>query len=73
MKKPRFRKGILYYHLYQDAESILTSVQAEFPHARIVEHKVGYAIQYYLSGPYYPERLAALASSASAGKGASHE
>ena len=47
--------GTMYYHHREDAEIILQELLPDYPHARIVEYEIGYALQYYRSGPYYPQ------------------
>lgn len=50
-----FSKGIEYYKDCMDAEAVRKSLLDEYPLARLVEYKKGWAIQYYPSGYYYPE------------------
>ena len=43
-------KGITYFRAYSDAAAI-----AERVSGRVVNYQRGHAVQYWLSGPYYPE------------------
>ena len=47
----------VYYPTYADALNVLRdSVEKEYPEARIVRYEKGYAVQYYKSGPYFPDK-----------------
>jgi hypothetical protein len=48
-------KGVYYYKDYKEARAILYDLKKQFPDARIVGYQKGWAIQYYVSGPYWPE------------------
>ena len=47
------KKGINYYDDYTEARDIAKKLTK---HARVVSYTTGWAVQYYVSGPYYPER-----------------
>ena len=50
-------KNTDYFRNYSMAAEIRDQLQdGEWPNARVVEYQRGFAVQYYLSGPYYPER-----------------
>ena len=54
---PRMYKGTAYFPSYAAAHTILEKrIKPHYPSPRIVEYDRGYAVQYYCSGPYYPER-----------------
>ena len=44
-------KGVAYFEKRGDAQAKST----ELPGSRVVEYQRGYAVQYRISGPYYPE------------------
>ena len=48
------KKGINYYSDWHKARDIANSLKG-FPAARVVDYELGAAVQYYISGPYYPE------------------
>ncbi len=56
MNNPTERKGILYYPTFDAADNIANTLQADHPSVRVVEYETGFAVQYSVSGPYYPER-----------------
>lgn len=43
-------KGVHYFNTRKDAQVIADRVNG-----RVVEYTAGYAVQYWFSGPYYPE------------------
>ena len=43
-----------YYLTYKHADRCCNGLLHDYPNARIVEYIKGFAVQYYLSGPYYP-------------------
>jgi hypothetical protein len=47
---PRLSKNILYWYTYQEARQI--AQRHGFPADRIIEYGLGWAIQFYKSGPY---------------------
>ena len=50
-----------YFQTYKEATMVLDGeVLPEFPEARILEFRKGFAIQYYKSGYYYPHKKEAL-------------
>ena len=46
------RKGIQYFQSFHDAKSIRDRLGGE---ARVVKYTLGWAVQYYPSGPYFPD------------------
>ena len=46
---PRIVKGIAYFETFSEARSIAAKVGG-----RVVEYERGFAVQYRVSGPYYP-------------------
>lgn len=48
------KKGINYYP-FDDAIIIRDVLVLMYPHCKIVEYDLGWAVQYYASGCYYPE------------------
>ena len=53
--KRKIKKGIHYYEDVEKATQVRDKLLKAFPTARIVPYTIGFAIQYYKSGPYYPE------------------
>ena len=51
-KEPAIFKGIAYFPTYGSARTIQ---RKRVPAGRIVSYGRGWAIQYWKSGPYYPE------------------
>lgn len=56
----RTKKGIIYFETWQDAWTTAKmlrdrSFARRYPYARVVPYQLGSAVQYYRSGPYYPE------------------
>jgi len=51
---PLQRRGVNYYPDYRDAQVVRNMLGHEWPGAVIREYELGHAIQYYISGPYYP-------------------
>ncbi len=49
----KLRNGTLYYATFDDARTILNVVSRHYPEARIVRYTLGFAVQYYKSGPYF--------------------
>lgn len=49
---PKIHKGTAYFPSYAAAHTVM---RHRVPTGRIVEYDRGYAIQYWISGPYYPE------------------
>lgn len=47
----RYRKGIAYFQSFEQAREI----SKRLPGSRVVVYQLGYAIQYRISGPYFPE------------------
>ncbi len=50
---PKMHKGTAYFPSYAAARTVRDA--RLYPAARIIEYEIGYAIQYWISGPYYPE------------------
>ena len=50
----KISKGIYYYD-YQTAKVVAEKLKHLYPEARVVEYELGFAVQYRISGPYYPE------------------
>jgi hypothetical protein len=50
----KMRKGVAYLP-FKEARAILDGVLARHPEARTVAYTRGYAVQYRVSGPYWPE------------------
>lgn len=48
-------KGVKYFATWEQAVEVRASLLERFPEAREVEYERGIAVQYYRSGPYYPE------------------
>lgn len=48
-------KTVNYYNSYNKAKSIHDSILKSYHNAKIWRYGKGFAIQYYASGPYYPE------------------
>ena len=57
MKNYIIHKGIHYYDSYNNARKRLRILMERYPEVRIVQYELGYAIQYYKSGPYFPEMV----------------
>lgn len=51
----KIRKGVYYYKRYETALALVNELQNEYPDSRVVHYELGYAVQYRISGPYYPE------------------
>lgn len=51
----RMHKGVAYFDTWQAAAEIRGQVKALHPSARVVPYIRGYAVQYRISGPYFPE------------------
>ena len=49
------RKGIDYYETAGDAQKVRNHILPQYPEARVVRYELGWAVQLYKSGPYYPE------------------
>ena len=49
------RKGISYYLDPKDADIVVESLRFHHPGVRAVPYDLGWAVQYRISGPYYPE------------------
>lgn len=49
------RFGVSYYKTWEKAEKVLAHVQPSHPEARIAEYGLGFAVQFYKSGPYWPD------------------
>jgi hypothetical protein len=47
-----YSKGIAYFENLHDALSIMRALP---PTARVATYELGYAIQYRISGPYFPQ------------------
>jgi|TARA_R110000851_G_scaffold144708_1_gene283921 hypothetical protein len=45
------KKGVNYYSDYTEARDIANKLTKS---ARVVSYATGWAVQYYVSGPYYP-------------------
>lgn len=48
-------KSVEYFATWEQAVEVLASILNRFPKAREVEYERGIAVQYYCSGPYYPQ------------------
>ena len=48
------KKGTNYYSYYNDAMQIRDELTLIYPGARIVGYELGWAVQYYKAGSYYP-------------------
>jgi hypothetical protein len=51
----KIRTGIYYYKRYETAQELVKELKEEYPDARVVYYELGYAVQYRISGPYFPE------------------
>lgn len=51
----RIRKGVAYFTTYAEAQTVAEALPAEYQDKHIRSYGLGYAVQYYTSGPYYPE------------------
>lgn len=51
----KVHRGVAYFATYGRAEECRGRVSVSNPEARIVLYELGYAVQYRISGPYYPE------------------
>lgn len=51
-EKPRMHKGVAYYPSYIGARAVRDKF---VPDGRLISYGLGWAIQYRISGPYYPE------------------
>jgi len=49
------RKGVDYYETASDAQKVRNHILPQYPEARVVRYELGWAVQLYKSGPYYPE------------------
>ena len=49
------RRGVWYYRTHDAAEGARLLLLDEFPGARIVRYGLGHDVQYYKSGPYFPQ------------------
>ena len=50
------KKGVEYFKTYNAANVICRNLIATYPEARVVYYGLGHAVQYELSGAYYPEK-----------------
>ena len=48
---------VTYFPTYALAVEVCGRVREYYPEARVVRYARGWAVQYYKSGPYYPEAL----------------
>ena len=53
MQAYHLHKGIAYFTRFEDAKDMASVI----PGSRIVRYGRGYAIQYRISGPYWPQTL----------------
>ena len=51
----KIKKGIYYYEDRKIAEKVVNDIKKNYPESRVVEYGLGFAVQYRISGPYYPE------------------
>lgn len=51
----KLHKGIGYFQEYTWAQTKQDELKGIWPDVRIVSYQRGYAVQYYISGPYYPQ------------------
>lgn len=54
-QEPKIHKGITYFPSYEAARTIR---DRDVPKGRLIGYERGWAIQYWISGPYYPEHEA---------------
>lgn len=50
------KNGVRYFGTYEEAKATEKRLLPEYPGAHIVSYTSGYAVQYYISGPYFPQR-----------------
>ena len=50
---PKLHKGVAYFPSYESARTVLKKRLSG--NGRLVAYDRGWAIQYWISGPYYPE------------------
>lgn len=55
MKTETTYRGVTYFPTFQEARDRAAQEVRGFPAWRVVGYERGWAIQYYPSGPYYPE------------------
>jgi len=51
----KIKKSVYYYEDRKIAEKIVRDLRVNYPEARVVEYDLGFAVQYRISGPYFPE------------------
>ncbi len=47
----KYRKGIAYFPTFEEARDVSEGYEG----SRVVHYELGWAIQYRVSGPYFPE------------------
>lgn len=47
----RYRKGIAYFPTFEEAREVSKGYEG----SRVVHYELGWAVQYRVSGPYFPE------------------
>lgn len=55
--KPKYKthKDVAYFQDFKDAEEVKNELKRKYPEVDVVRYTRGWAVQYYKSGPYYPE------------------
>lgn len=48
-------KGIAYFDTFEEARAVAAEKLKGYPSWRIIRYQLGWAIQYRVMGPYYPE------------------
>lgn len=54
MAKSITKSGVTYFQEFSDAREIKNSLYNMYKGVRLVKYGLGWAIQYSISGPYYP-------------------
>jgi hypothetical protein len=49
--KVKYRKGIAYFQTFEEAQAVSKQIDG----SRVVGYELGWAVQYRVSGPYFPE------------------
>jgi hypothetical protein len=54
--------GVAYFPNLGAAEKVKKELETKYPEVRVVDYTRGWAVQYYKSGPYYPEALESMST-----------
>jgi len=57
MKKKvgKMKQGVFYFSSLNDALERCYMLRTKYPEGHVTHYDLGWAVQYYIGGPYYPE------------------